>query len=253
MLSRIILSLLVFFSFSNADDFELKRVFEKLHVNGTLVISSLKSEQNYVFNKKRADKRFITASTFKIPHTLIMLNENLIKDENDSIKWDGINRSYEDWNKDQTLQSAMSVSCVWCYQKFSTYISKDQYIEYLEKFNYGNKTVGLDKSSFWLNGGSLKISAYEQIDFLKKFYNNNLPIDKKYIDITKNILTVEKNDNYTLKAKTGWSGSIGWYVGYVVTKENVYFFAMNGDINENQLKLRKEIVIDALKIKNILQ
>jgi len=252
MLYKIILSTFLLVNYLNANDIELKKIFEKFKINGTLIISSLKSEQNYVFNTQRADERFIVASTFKIPHTLIALNENIIENENDVIKWDGKMRQYKDWNKDQTLQSAMSVSCVWCYQKISKSISKDKYLDYLKKFNYGNKTVGLDKSSFWLGGGSLKISAYEQIDFLKKLYNNYLPIDKKYIDITKKILTVEKNDNYEIKAKTGWSGTIGWYVGYIETKANVYFFAMNGDIDASQLKTRKEIVMEALRIKNIL-
>jgi beta-lactamase class D len=252
MLNKIILFVFLSFSFLNADDLALKKIFEKFDVNGTLVISSLKNEKNYVFNAQRANQRFIVASTFKIPHTLIALNEKLIKNENDIIKWDGIIRQYEDWNKDQTLHSAMSVSCVWCYQKFSKLISKEKYLEYLEKFDYGNKTIGLDKSSFWLGGGTLKISANEEIEFLKKFYTYTLPIDKKYIDITKNILTVEKNDTYEIKAKTGWSGTIGWYVGYIQTKKDIYFFAMNGGINEKQLALRKKIVIEALKVKNIL-
>nr|WP_321266171.1 class D beta-lactamase [uncultured Sulfurimonas sp.] len=252
MLNKIILFIFLSFSFLYAEDLELKKIFEKYDIDGTLVISSLKNKQNYVFNATRANERFIVASTFKIPHTLIALNEKLIKNENDTIKWNGVNREYESWNEDQTLHSAMRVSCVWCYQKFSKSISKEKYLEYLEKFNYGNKIIGSDKSSFWLGGGTLKVSAYEEIDFLKKFYTYNLPIDKKYIDITKNILSIEKNDTYEIKAKTGWSGTVGWYVGYVKTKKDIYFFAMNANINESQLRLRKKIVIDSLKIKNIL-
>lgn len=145
----------------------------------------------------------------------------------------------------------MRVSCVWCYQKFSQQISKKDYINYLEKFNYGNKKVGERKSHFWLDG-SLEISTYEQIEFLKKLYNEELPTSKKYIDILKEIITIEKTSHYELKAKTGWSGTIGWYVGYVTTNSGVYFFTLNADINKEQLALRKELVYKALRAKNII-
>ena len=32
-----------------------------------------------------------------------------------------------------------------------------------------------------------------------------------------------KNENYTLRAKTGWEGRYGWYVGYIETKDDVWF------------------------------
>lgn len=239
------------FSLLNGDDKSFEKIFKDFNINGTLVVTTLKSDELYVYNSKRADKRFCSASTFKIPHTLIALNENLITSKNDIIKWDGVKRGYDLWNKDQTLQSAISVSCVWCYKQFTQKISKEKYYDYLFKFNYGNKTIGKDKSSFWLNG-NLKISAYEQIDFLKKFYNENLPISKNNISIVKDIITVDKNDKYELKAKSGWDGAIGWYVGYVKTNNKVYFFSLNTDIKREELNLRKEIVYKALKSKNIL-
>ena len=39
----------------------------------------------------------------------------------------------------------------------------------------------------------------------------------------------EKTDNYTLRAKTGWTSfggnDTGWFVGYVERRDNTYFFA----------------------------
>ncbi len=100
--------------------------------------------------------------------------------------------------------------------------------------------------------GDIKISAIEQIEFLKKLYKNELPFKQRYMDITKKILIVEKTENYIIKAKTGFSGKIGWYVGYVETKNGVWFFALNADVTKDKLKYRKQIVMDALKIKNII-
>ncbi|WP_375724043.1 class D beta-lactamase [Arcobacter sp. KX21116] len=248
---KITILLSLFFNLLGANDKELKNIFDKTQVNGTLVISSLDGKKEYIYNKKRAMTRYIPASTFKIPNTLIVLEERVIKDENEVIKWDGVVRSYEPWNKDQTLQSAISISCVWCYQRFAKEIGNDKYLAYLKKLHYGNEKTGSDVTTFWLEG-DLKISAFEQIKFLKKLYNNDLPFTQKYIDITKKILTVEKTKEYSIKAKSGWSGKIGWYVGYVESKNSIWFFALNADISKEQLKYRKEIVMEALKSKNII-
>ncbi len=51
-------------------------------------------------------KRFPSASTFKILHTLIALNEGLIRSEYDVLKGDAKKRSYTAWNKDQTLEDS---------------------------------------------------------------------------------------------------------------------------------------------------
>ena len=252
MLYKTIIFIFLSVSLLQANDSELQKIFEKFNLKGTLVIASLSNKENYLFDAQRAKTRFIVASTFKIPHTLIALSEKLIHNEDDIIKWDAKQREYEEWNKDQTLKSAMQVSCVWCYQRFSYSLSKEKYLEYLKKFDYGNQSITTEKSKFWLGDGSLKISAFEQIAFLKKFYSSNLPIEKKFIDITKKIIVVEEKSDYTLYAKSGWSGTIGWYVGYVKTKKDVYFFAMNAEINATQLALRKELVMAALNAKKII-
>jgi beta-lactamase class D len=248
---KVVIFIGLIFNFIYAEDKDLKNIFDKSKINGTLVISSLNSEKNYIYNNSRALTRFIPASTFKIPNTLISLEEGVIKDENEIIKWDGKIRSYDIWNKDQTLQSAIAFSCVWCYQKFAKEIGNDKYLDYLKKIHYGNEKTGLDISTFWLEG-DIKISAFEQIDFLKRLYKNDLPFNQKNIDITKKILTVENTNNYVMKAKSGWSGKIGWYIGYVETKNDIWFFALNGDISKEELKYRKQIVMESLKIKNII-
>ncbi|MGE5811642.1 MAG: penicillin-binding transpeptidase domain-containing protein, partial [Ignavibacteria bacterium] len=47
------------------------------------------------------------------------------------------------------------------------------------------------------------------------------------------------NENYILRAKTGWGArfekEVGWFVGYIETnkqEKNLYFFVNNIDINE---------------------
>ena len=246
---KIVILLSIFSTFLIADT-EIENIFKKSGINGSLVISTLDQEK-YIYNRKRANKRYLPASTFKIPNTLIALEKKVIKDEYEIIKWDGKVRSYSPWNKDQNLETAISISCVWCYQIFSKKIGNATYLKYLQKMNYGNKMTGTNISTFWLDG-DIKISALEQINFLRKLYINDLPFSQTNIDITKKILTVDKNNDYTIRAKSGWTGKLGWYVGYIETKDKVWFFALNADIQREHLKYRKEIVMDALKIKNIL-
>ena len=62
-------------------------------------------------------------------------------------------------------------------------------------------------------------------------------------------MIVEQTPEYTIRAKTGLVGfedetkpQIGWYVGYLEKGENVYFFATNIDIrNENDLAARIDL------------
>lgn len=246
---------LIFNSFLFAQDSQIKSIFKNKNIDGTLVLESLNTKKTYVYNEKKAETLLSPASTFKIPHTLIALNEGLVNADS-IILWDKTDKGMSPWNKDQTLESAYKVSCVWCYKEFALKIGEQKYKEYLEKLNYGNKTVGSNISDFWLDG-SLKITPFEQVAFLKKLYKNDLPFKTQDINTLKNIMIEEKNDEFILRAKSGWSTRFefesGWYVGYIETKNDVWFFATNIVTNgQKDLPLRKEITLEALKIKGII-
>lgn len=44
-------------------------------------------------------------------------------------------------------------------------------------------------------------------------------------------MIIEDNNDYTLRGKTGWSirngNNNGWFVGYIETRNKIYFFASN--------------------------
>jgi len=255
--NRIIL-IFIFFATNilSANNLDLEKLFLNHNINGTIIISSLDGKIEYIYNKDRSEQRFLPASTFKIPNTLIALEEEVITNEKDIIKWDGKDKGWDLWNKDQSIETAFPISCVWFYQKLAERIGNTKYLGYLNTLNYGNKMTGSDITTFWLEG-DLRISAREQISFLKKLFNNQLPFKTEYINILKNIMIVETTPNHTIRAKTGWAmrvkNQIGWYVGYVETKEQVWFFATNLDINnKNDAIYRKQITMEALKATNII-
>ena len=249
---KILLSIKLTFLFAFANDSDLQNIFDKYKINGTLILSSLNQDEVYIYNKERSTKRYLPASTFKIINTLIALDEKAIKNEHEILKWDGIVRAYKPWNQNHTLESAFKVSCVWCFQKLARKIGDKKYLEHLNKIKYGNMKTGKNPSNFWLSG-DLRISALQQIDFLKQIYLNNLHYSNKHLSILKNIMIVEQTSDYIFRAKSGWTKNIGWYVGYLQKEENVWFFALNMGIqNPSDLKYRKSIVINALKKKNLL-
>ncbi len=243
--------ILLISNLSMADD-DIAKIYQQNGINGTLIISSLDQTIEYVHNKKRSLNRFLPASTFKIPNTLIALKEKAIKDEKQTIKWDGTKKGMAVWDQDQTLTTAFKRSCVWCYQEFAEKIGNDKYLEYLNLLNYGTKKTGRDIRTFWLTG-DLAISAKEQINFLIKLYKEELPFLTKDIRLLKKIMTASDTPNYSLKEKTGWTKDIGWYVGYVEVNTKVWFFASNIQVKSRaDLALRKQLVLESLKVKGII-
>ncbi len=229
---------------------EVDRTFDSSGKKGTLIISSLDGSKEWIHDPRRSEERFLPASTFKIPNTLISLQERIVSDENFRFHWNGVRTDVDDWNQDQTLKSAFQRSCVWCYQELAVQVGLKKYETYLQKMEYGNLKTGKDVRTFWLEG-DLRISAREQIDFLKKLYLRKFAFDSKYYEILRKIFLVVRNQDFSLFAKTGWAQSdpsIGWYVGYLETKTEVWFFALNLDIRDKKdLPLRKEIVFQSFK------
>lgn len=235
-----------------AEEIKIEDLYKSNHINGSLVIESLDGKHKHQYNVNDQES-FIPASTFKIPNTLIILEEGIIKDPFEVIKWDGKEREYAPWNKDQTLKTAFQYSCVWCYQRYALKVGDKKYHEYLRKFDYGNLLTGNDVERFWLDG-KLRISVNDQISFLRKVHAEDLPIQKNHIQTLKRIMVSEDNEDYKIWSKTGWSGKDGWYVGYLVTDGQTWFFANHIEINENSdLEFRKKLTIESFMALNIVQ
>jgi beta-lactamase class D len=237
-------------------DPELESIFNDNNVEGTIVISSQDGKKTYIHNVKRAFTRLCPASTFKIVNSLIALETEVIKDENEVIRWDGQNRFLDEWNKDQNLKTAFKNSCIWVYQRFAEKIGTDQYKKYLKKLNYGNQTPGPILTTFWLAEGWLRITPFEQIEFLRKLVLKKHPLQNRSYEILKKVMLQEETPDYKLYWKTGaatknWKGH-GWYIGYLETRGETWLFATNILINNQEdLRMREEITRQCL-IKKVL-
>jgi beta-lactamase class D len=156
---------------------------------------------------------------------------------------------------DQTLESAFKVSCVWCYQEIARLVGSERYVSSLAINDYGNQQVGDQVDQFWLNG-DLRISAIEQVGFLKRLHDYALPYRREYVDIVKEIMLDESGIDYAIYAKSGWTGSslhVGWYVGYVEKGDKTWLFAMNMRMDRaDQGALRKALVVRSLRALGII-
>jgi len=227
-------------------------VFQSRGIDATLVVQSSDQVSTHVYNLPRAEQRLSPASTFKVPNTLVALDQGIVDGAHSPFKWDGVDRGVEQWNRDQTLATALKFSCVWCYQEIAKAAGEGAYEQALRKLEYGNENLGAEVDMFWLNG-DLTISAMEQIDLLRRIVNYDLPFKREHVDVLKNIMLVEENADYAIFGKTGWTGSavtpqVGWYIGFVEKSDQVWLFAMNMQIdNREQVGLRVKLAMEALE------
>jgi beta-lactamase class D len=209
---------------------DFKKYFDEYHHEGCFVLYDLNNNKYIRYNSERCSQRFIPASTFKIFNSLAALETGAVKDENDSIRWDGVDRGWNEWNKDMDMQHAFRFSSVWFYQEIARRIGEEKMQELIDLNEYGNQNISGGIDLFWLEGG-FRISPDEQIEFLRKLYLNEVKFSQRSIDIVKKILIYEQTEEFTLRAKTGWGirheTQVGWFVGYIEKDENVYFFATN--------------------------
>jgi len=211
--------------------------FREAGVDGTFVLLDVNSGEYSLCNSKRANTRYLPASTFKIMNTLIGLQNKTVKDTDEIFKWDGIHRDYDAWNRDLSLREAFRISAVWVYQELASRTGREVIEKWLKKCHYGNEKTGPEINSFWLDG-EIAISAVEQVEFIRSLCTENLPFEKSVQQEVKAIMLVDSVNGKELHAKTGWAArvekQIGWYVGFVRDNDHCWVFALNIDMKKDE-------------------
>lgn len=214
--------------------------------DGTAVIIDLNSSAKTVYGS-HTDERMNPCSTFKILNTMIALDSGAVKDENETVGWDGIVRDYSAWNHDQSMRTALPVSAVWFYQEMARRVGAERMQVMVTKAAYGNMDTSHTITDFWLGGGSLNISPIEQAEFLEKLVRDQLPFSVRSMRIVKDIMTLEKKEDYTMAGKTGSCGGIGWFVGFVEESRNTRVFAFEIRGNGASGTEAKKIALNYIK------
>lgn len=221
----------------NRHDFEGERtVYEDLSkyfagYEGSFVLYDLQADQFRIYNENKSTLRVSPDSTYKIYSALFALESNVITRESSEIKWDGEHYPYDSWNMDQDVSTAMQNSVTWYFQELDKRVHEDTIQAYLEQIDYGNHDLSGGISQYWMES-SLKISPIEQVQLLNAFYTNEFGFNEKNVQTVKDMIKLEEKDGARFSGKTG-TGNVngkninGWFIGYVETKKDTYFFATN--------------------------
>lgn len=241
---------------------EFQTIIDAANVKGAVLFYDFENEVYHSNDFEWTKKGNLPASTFKIPNSIIALETGVVENDSTLFKWDGEERRIKSWEQDLILKEAFHYSCVPCYQEVARKIGVERMNAYLEKLDFGTMQVDSNNIDiFWLEGES-KINQFQQIDFLKRFYQSELPIADRTELIMKRMMVVEENQDYKLSGKTGWSirngNNSGWFVGYVEVKNNLYFFATNVEPKEGfdmrQFPMiRKDITYKSLKAMKVIE
>ena len=206
-------------------------ITEFAQYSGCFLIKDLKSKQVQVFNEKQCQQEWTPLSTYKILNSLIGLETGVLKDANTIINWNGEKQPFKTWEKNHSLESAMKGSVVPYYQEVAKRVGKERMQAYINQANYGNKIIGEQIDRFWLDG-PLKITAYQQLEFVEKLYTGHLPFSKTNIEIVKDIIVQSKTPTRILSGKTGsdYDGKNvirGWFVGHIKSNGRDHVFVTN--------------------------
>jgi beta-lactamase class D len=240
-----------------------KTIFNKYKVKGSYGMLDNAYNVFNVYNLKRfRDSAYAPASTFKIINSLIGLETGKI-DEKEVVKWDGIKREYEQWNKDQNYETAFQNSTVWYFQNVARKIGKDTMQRYLDSLHYGSTKITGPIDMFWLDN-SITIKADEQMGIVKKLYFNQFSnlFSNRTMQKVKDAMLVEKTDKYSLSYKSGLlqnkngtnsSWMIGW-VEYGGANKKVSFFVLHIEAamtSAEMMLIRKPMLMDLIKEENL--
>ena len=181
-----------------------------------VVIYDVAANTYWRSDAKACAMRLSPASTFKIPHA---------------------------------LESAIQNSVLWFFQRTAVKVGSARMRSYLERFGYGNADTSGSANEFWING-RLRISADEQVEFLRRFYARDLGIAAAYQDVVfralveppggvqnatgVHTLSTSWRKGDTLSAKTGAGMAltdpqvrVSWLVGELSAGGKKYIFASN--------------------------
>ncbi len=245
-----------------------EKPFKECGMGGSITLYNA-IDKTWIYSDE-ADSKTQTnpASTFKIMNALIALEEGILKDEKEIMKFVGIENvdtakygNRTEIFKDMDLEESLKKSAVWFNLEIAKKVGREKYKKYIKATGWGNMDFSEPGLDFW-NFGPFKVTPVQQIEFLEKLYKGELGFSKRNMEIVKRIMIAEITEQYTIRGKTGWgrtaSEDLGWWIGYVERKDGVVFFAtrtrkLRSDNNQNFVPCRKTITAAVLKQLKVIE
>lgn len=194
---------------------------------------------------QECNKQVTPASTFKIAISLMGFDAGVLKNESEPA-WD-YKAGYPDWGGDNWKKKIdptawLKYSVFWYSQHVVGKLGQQTFERYVRAFDYGNKDVSaVDVSAPGQKGvwvmSSLQVSPVQQIAFLRKVVNRQLPLKSIAYEMTDNITRYDVSpEGWTIHGKTGTgspgqdnkydpNNAYGWYVGWATKGTQKIVFA----------------------------
>lgn len=189
--------------------------------------------------------RTTPASTFKIAISLMGYDSGFLKDAHNPTL--AFHEGYPDWGGAAWKQPTdparwIKYSVVWYSQQVTQSLGMTRFADYAGKFGFGNADVSGDKrhpdglTHAWIDS-SLQISPLEQVAFLGRLVNRELPVSEHAVAMTDQITEVARIGGWDIHGKTGTgfparadgsddeSRGWGWFVGWATGGGKTLVFA----------------------------
>jgi beta-lactamase class D/imidazolonepropionase-like amidohydrolase len=207
------------------------------------MLQPLDGSPAFVNDRAECAVRTAPASTFKIPHSLIALETGVITDPLLPVPWDGTKQNFPSWEREHSLDSAVKNSVIWFFRRTAGLIGRERMLQSLAKIGYSGDSFEGDITAFWING-DLTVSGEEQLRFLQKLVQYELPVERKDVDAVKAafLMPPGKLTNASgvhdfalqwpqpliVRAKTGNTTvreeRVSWLIGHIESKGKQYVF-----------------------------
>jgi beta-lactamase class D len=164
----------------------------------------------------------------------------VLRDENQTLKWDGKKGFLESHNHDHNAKTWIRDSVVWFSQRITPQLGKEKIENYLHSFHYGNEDFSGGIQDAWLvspgeKAPAIKISGYEQVEFMKNLWTDHLPVSKRAMRITREITFFETSPKgFQLSGKTGSNYydkekkfGLGWFISHLEKDDQKYIAVTN--------------------------
>ena len=209
----------------------------------TVLVDAASGQQ--LSREGHCDERVTPASTFNIPVALMGFDSGILQGEHAPVLpfKAGYPGYVPSWRAPTDPASWLHNSVLWYAQQVTAGLGAARFQHYVDRFGYGNLDLGGDPgkdnglSQSWV-GSSLRISPLEQVRFLRKVANRELPLSAHAYAETFRIMPRQMLANgWEVLGKTGTAPALlpdggddatrqyGWYVGWASKNGRTVVFA----------------------------